>query len=353
MLISVNLGCSHAGERVEGRSIKIGGIGVEKVDGKFQNWLPTQMMVDGSALSATWNWIKGGERTVPEGKIPVNHLDRGSLAGSPAKGLTFRWLGHSSVMIEMGGYRIMFDPVFSKYASPVPLFIKRFSASPISIDEMPAVDLVVISHDHYDHLDKAVIKAFKQNETRFFVTKGVAEYLTDWGISADRIEELSWWQQAGFKDLELICVPARHFSGRSLFNGNETLWAGWVIRSGDKSIYYSGDTGYADHFKVIGENYGPFDLTMIKIGAYGKDWPDIHVDSEQAVRGHMEAKGGVFLPVHWGTFDLALHPWDEPIIKAVKAAKENGVTIATPKIGTLVDLGKPIQNEAWWEEIEY
>jgi L-ascorbate metabolism protein UlaG (beta-lactamase superfamily) len=174
----------------------------------------------------------------------------------------------------------------------------------------------------------------------------------DWGISADRIEELAWWQQTGFKGLEVVCIPARHFSGRGLFNRDETLWAGWVIRGGGKSIYFSGDTGYADHFKVIGDTYGPFDLTMIKIGAYGKDWPDIHVDPEQAVQGHLDAKGGIFLPVHWGVFDLAVHPWEEPIVRAVKAAKEKGVKIATPRIGMLVDMEKPILNESWWEGIE-
>ncbi len=351
-LISINCGFSNAVEPVEVTSIKTGGIGVEKLDKKFQNWLPTGVVAKGSMLSATWDWIKGGERTVPEGKIPVNHLDRASFAETPADGLSFRWLGHSSVMVEMGGYRIMFDPVFTKYASPVPLFVKRFSDSPISLDELPNIDLVVISHDHYDHLDEAVIKAFVPQNTRFFVTKGVKKYLTDWGIPSHRIEELTWWQQTGFKDLEVICVPARHFSGRGLFNRDETLWAGWVIRGGGKGIYFSGDTGYADHFKVIGDKYGPFDLTMIKIGAYNKDWPDIHVDPEQAVQGHLDARGEVFLPVHWGVFNLAIHPWDEPVIRAVKAAEENGVAITTPEIGVLVDLEKPIINRPWWEGIE-
>jgi L-ascorbate metabolism protein UlaG (beta-lactamase superfamily) len=309
-------------------------------------------MAEGSLLSATWDWIKSGEKTVPEGEIPVNRLTRESFAEPSAEGFTFRWLGHSSVMVELGDSRIMFDPVFTKYASPVPMFVKRFSNSPISVDALPDVDLVVISHDHYDHLDKAVIKALKHQNTRFLVTKGVGKYLMDWGISADRIEELVWWQRTGFKDLEVVCVPARHFSGRGLFNRDETLWAGWVIRCGSRSIYLSGDTGYADHFKVIGDTYGPFDLTMIKIGAYGKDWPDIHVDPEQAVQGHLDAKGGVFLPVHWGVFDLAVHPWDEPITRAVKAAKEKGVKIATPEIGMLVDMERPISNELWWEGIE-
>jgi L-ascorbate metabolism protein UlaG (beta-lactamase superfamily) len=167
-----------------------------------------------------------------------------------------------------------------------------------------------------------------------------------------QIRELSWWEQAGWDTLTFTCVPARHFSGRGILDRNETLWAGWIVQSGTKSVYHSGDTGYANHFAAIGQRYGPFDLTMIKIGAYGDSWPYIHVNPEETVKAHQELKGNVLLPIHWATFVLALHPWDEPIKRLTKAAKQNGIRIVTPRIGESVDLEKAISTPPWWEEVK-
>jgi L-ascorbate metabolism protein UlaG (beta-lactamase superfamily) len=319
---------------------------------KYENWTATPMILDGSMMSVTWKWLKGADRDKPEGEIPVVSLNNNSFNGYSAAGLMVRWLGHSTVLIEMSGDRILIDPVFNQYASPVPVVTKRFSKAPLRPEQLPHIDAVIISHNHYDHLEKETVNALSKSGTTFFVPTGVGESLRDWGIPPRQVKELSWWEQSRFEALTFICVPARHFSGRGLFDRNVALWSGWVIRSDRKSVYFSGDTGYANHFAAIGEQYGPFDLTMIKIGAYNDSWPHVHVTPEEAVKGHIEARGEVFLPVHWATFVLALHPWDEPIIRAVKAAQQKDVLIITPKIGELVDIEKPITNHHWWEEVK-
>lgn len=326
-------------------------IAPKKIDGRYENWLPTPMMAgDRSLWSVTWQWIRGGDREKPDGVIPVVPLQKEDF-GQPAEGLAVRWLGHSSALIEINGRRVLIDPVFNKHASPIPGFTKRFSEAPVKAQDLPAIDAVIISHDHYDHLEKGTVIALAGKNTTFFAPKGVAHYLKSWGVESSRIRELSWWEESPGAGVTFICVPARHFSGRGLFDRNETLWAGWIIRSAARSVYYSGDTGYAGHFSAIGERFGPFDLTLIKIGAYNDAWPDIHLDPEQAVQAHREVKGKVLLPVHWATFPLALHPWDEPIVRAIRAGKENGVAVITPMIGELVDLEKPRACVPWWEKV--
>jgi len=324
-----------------------------KTGAKYENWTATPMMAEGSSMSSViWKWMNGGEREKPEGEIPVVSLNKNSFSAVPADGMMVRWLGHSTVLIEVSGRRVLIDPVLDRYASPVPGFTGRFSKAPVRREDLPAIDAVVISHDHYDHLEKDTVIFLSKQGAAFFVPTGVGQYLRKWGVPPGRIRELSWWEESRFEALTLICVPARHFSGRGLFDRNETLWSGWIVRSDTKSLYYSGDTGYANHFAAIGERYGPFDLTMIKIGAYNDAWPYIHLNPEQAVKAHTELRGRVLLPVHWATFILALHPWDEPIMRLVKAAEQNEVRIVTPLIGELVDIDKPGTNRNWWAEVK-
>lgn len=301
--------------------------------------------------SATWNWIKGGERTVPEKQIPIVPITGSSLA-QPGHELAAYWLGHSTVIIELDGLRLMIDPVLSQYASPVPGFIKRYSQAPVSLDDLPRTDLVIISHDHYDHLDKKTIRKLAAQGARFFVPQGVGKHLLSWDIGSEQIQEATWWQEFSFGTLKIVCTPARHYSGRGLFDTFESLWASWVILGNNQRFYYSGDTGFADHFRQIGQSFGPFALTIIKIGAYDKDWPDIQIDPEQAVQANVELNGQLMLPVHWGTFDLALHPWDEPIERLVQAATANHTRLLTPKMGEKVTLDTVLPMTPWWKQVK-
>ena len=352
-ILLVSTTCSSVANIEKGSSEDPSMIAPIKTGTKYENWIATPMMLEGSSmLSVGWKWIKGGEREKPEGEIPIVSLNKDSFQGAPAQGLVVRWLGHSSVLIEMSGKRVLVDPILNQYASPVPGVTRRFSKAPVRVEDFPNIDAVVISHDHYDHLEKDTIVFLSKRVTTFFVPIGVGHHLRKWGVPPGQIRELSWWEESRFGTLTFICVPARHFSGRGLFDRNETLWAGWVVRSEAKSLYYSGDTGYSNHFSAIGERYGPFDLTMIKIGAYSDSWPYIHVNPEEAVKAHIELKGKILLPVHWATFTLALHPWDKPIIRAVKEPKKNDVRIVTPLIGELVDIDKPITSRNWWEEVK-
>lgn len=323
-----------------------------KKGSRYENWVPTPMIIEGRTLSEIWKWMGGGKRRKPEGDIPIVSLNKDSFNGVAAAGLAVRWLGHSTVLVEISGRRVLIDPVLSRYASPIPGFTERFSKAPVRLEDLPHIDFVVVSHNHYDHLEKDTIVALSKKGATFLVPSGVGDQLKRWGIPPRQIRESSWWEQTCIDKLSFICVPARHFSGRGLFDGNNTLWAGWVVQSDSKNIYYSGDTGYANHFAEIGKRYGPFDLAMIKIGAYGESWPYVHVNPEEAVKADTEAMGKILLPVHWATFTLALHPWDEPIIRAVRAAKERHILIVTPRIGELTDIDKPISNRNWWEEVK-
>jgi L-ascorbate metabolism protein UlaG (beta-lactamase superfamily) len=352
LALSINVSCTagETGLAAENSSPGNNRIQPSKHGNKYQNWIPTKML-EGSMVSATWNWIKGGERTVPKQEIPIIPLNGQSMA-EPSQEMTIYWLGHSTVIIELDGLRLMIDPVLSNYASPVPGFVKRFSKAPLAIEDLPQTDLVVISHDHYDHLDKKTIRKLAELGAHFFVPQGVGNHLKGWGIRDEQIQEATWWQEIRFRTLTITCTPARHYSGRGLFDTFETLWASWVIQGETGRLYYSGDTGYADHFEQIGQKFGPFDLTVIKIGAYDKDWPDIQIDPEQAVRAHLQLNGNLMLPVHWGTFDLALHPWDEPIIRVVKAAEVNHTRLITPKMGEPVKIKNPLPTEQWWDQLE-
>lgn len=244
--------------------------------------------------------------------------------------------------------------MFAERVSPLPLVgPRRFHAPPIALADLPPIDAVLISHDHYDHLDMDTVRHLAQRGALFYVPLGIGAHLERWGVAPAQIEELEWWQERSVKNVRIVCTPTRHYSGRGLDNRGTTLWSSWSVVGAQHRFFYSGDTGYAKVFKEIGERFGPFDLAFIKIGAYGpgQAWTDIHMPPEQAVQVHRDVRGRRMFPVHWSTFNLAYHDWDEPIRRAVAEAGRAGVEWVTPRVGEEVDADRAFQSVRWWEAV--
>ena len=287
----------------------------------------------------------------PPVTIPVVTADRFSAPPGP---LAVSWYGHSTTMIEIDGYRVLTDPVWSRRCSPSQrVGPERMHPVPAPLESLPAVDAVVISHDHYDHLDIDTVLALARTQRApFFVPLGVGAHLRTWGIPDERIVELDWGQHGSVGDLTLICTPARHFSGRFLTR-NTTLWASWAAVGPSHRVYFGGDTGYTTSFADIGAEHGPFDLTLMPVGAYNSAWPDIHMNPEEAVRAHLDvadAGAGLLVPIHWGTFRLAPHPWAEPVERLLRAAEPERVRVSVPRPGQRVDPTTAAGFEPWWRQ---
>jgi L-ascorbate metabolism protein UlaG (beta-lactamase superfamily) len=320
-------------------------------NGTFVNQIPTEMTTDfRSMLPVLKEFLKGSPKRQPKHPIQVQPLQFSSQNTSQNTKIT--WLGHSAFLIEMDGKRILLDPMFGKAPSPVPWFgNKRYSKElPFSVEDLPEIDLVVFSHDHYDHLDYGTIKKLKDRINKFIVPLGVGSHLERWGVELDRIQESNWWDHADADGLSLVCTPARHFSGRSLTNRNSTLWCSWVLNGKDTKIYFSGDSGYGPHFKEIGEKYGPFDVTLMECGQYHEKWAAIHMIPEETVQAHVDVKGKVMIPIHWGAFTLSVHDWTDPIERVIKAANEQNVMICTPQIGERFTIDDDVYPRLmWWK----
>lgn len=306
-------------------------------DGKFVNVEPTVVMSDeeGSMISTMLEWFRGVENGKPDSVSTVSFDVRSFLENSD-NGFNFTWLGHSGVLLRMGERTIVIDPVLSKYASPVPFTNVAFNfTNPIEITDIPDIDVMIISHDHYDHLDMNTIKGLNNRVAKYLVPLGVKSHLTRWGVDPNKVHEFDWWDSMEMDSINFICTPARHFSGRGL-SRNNTLWSSWVIDNGSNKVFFGGDSGYGKHFSTIGEKYGPFDLTFIECGQYNKKWPSIHAMPEESVQAHIDLRGEVMVPIHWSKFQLALHSWTEPVDRATKAANELDVTLMIPVIGDVV-----------------
>ncbi len=319
-------------------------------NGVFVNSEPTTMMKPGTYWDTIYRYLfRGGNERVPKQPLPVVSA-RDSLQGTASAAARFVWLGHSSVLLELGGKRVLIDPVFSERASFFSwMGPKRFQPAPLQAQDLPALDAVLISHDHYDHLDKATVIELAGKSASFHVPLGVGAVLKDWGIPDTKIVEYAWWDEHDVSGMTVVAVPARHFSGRGLFDRNKTLWCSWVVLAGNGRVFHSGDTGMTAQFREIGEKYGPFDLAFIKIAAYNENWPDIHLTPEQAIEAAKMLGGKTLVPIHWGTFDLGLHSWHEPIERLIKAAEQKKSRIITPKMGELVDPEK-YESVFWWRD---
>lgn len=285
----------------------------------------------------------------PNTSIPVIAVTAEQLNQLPKNQDSVIRLGHSSIFLQVNGQRWLIDPVFSERASPFSFAgPKRFHQPPIALTDLPEIDGVIISHDHYDHLDKASIKQLATSVSHFVVPLGVDKHLKDWGVVSEHIHPLDWWQAFKLDDVTITATPTQHFSGRSLFDKNETLWASYVIKSSSSSLYFSGDSGYFDGFKQIGERFGPFDLTMVETGAYDKDWATIHMTPAQSLQAHIDLQGKKMMPIHNGTFDLAFHSWYDPLNQIAQLASDANVEIVTPKMGELLAVNEIHKTTHWW-----
>jgi L-ascorbate metabolism protein UlaG (beta-lactamase superfamily) len=279
----------------------------------------------------------------------VRTLDAATLERAP-DGTLFR-LGHSTVLIKLDGGWWLTDPVFAERASPFSFAgPKRFHAPPLAIDELPPLRAVILSHDHYDHLDHDAILRLAPKAELFLAPLGVGDRLVRWGIDAGKVRQFDWWQETQLGGVRLAAVPAQHFSGRGLGDGDRSLWVSWVIDAGDLRLFFSGDTGYHAGFGEIGERYGPFDLTMLETGGYDPQWADVHMQPEQTLQAHLDLRGKWLMPIHNGTFDLAFHPWYEPLERIAALAGAAGVPLATPEIGAALAAAQPQAGPAWWRE---
>jgi L-ascorbate metabolism protein UlaG (beta-lactamase superfamily) len=317
-------------------------------DGKFRNVVPRQSPGFLKTLGIAWRVLTSKpDTTVPRAPIPVQALSAAALADAPDASL-FR-LGHSTLLLKLAGEFWLTDPVFSERASPVQWAgPKRFHAPPIDIAELPPIKGVILSHDHFDHLDHDAILQLAPKVEVFVTPLGVGDRLIAWGIDAAKVRQLDWWQQTAVQGVQLVATPAQHFSGRSLRDGDSTLWASWVIVAGDLRLFFSGDTGYHADFKTIGDRLGPFDVTLLETGAYDAQWPEVHMQPEETLQAHLDLRGRWLMPVHNGTFDLAMHPWHEPFDRILDLAAAHGVRLATPSMGERLSLAAPHPGQRWW-----
>jgi L-ascorbate metabolism protein UlaG (beta-lactamase superfamily) len=316
---------------------------------RFVNTVPTAMLEPGTTWEMIRHQLFGGEERVPGRPLPVVDRRASDYAVPPGSGLRVTWIGHASTLVELDGHRILTDPIWSARASPSTLLGPvRFHPPPLRLADLPFVDVVIISHDHFDHLDMATVKALAARGTRFAVPLGVGAHLESWSVPSAQISELDWGESVRVGALTLTATPARHYSGRNPLRRDATLWSSWVVKGPRHRLFFSGDSGYFDGFGAIGAAHGPFDLTLVKIGACDRTWQQIHMSPEEAVRTHVDLGGKLLVPVHWGTFNLAFHAWNAPADEALAAALNRGVAIAIPRPGQWVEPASPPRLETWW-----
>ena len=321
--------------------------------GKFVNTTRGVPAERSKGLSVAREFFFGGKRRIPHLPLPIESpLDAWSRP--PASDLRITWLGHSTTVIESGGVRLLTDPVFGDRVSPVSFAgPKRFHPVPATIAQLPKLDAVLVSHDHLDHLCKPSIIELAKLRVPFVTSLGVGAHLEKFGVEPALITECDWGECAMLLggDLRLTAVPAHHFSGRGLRDRNSTLWSSWVIATPKHKLFFSGDTGLHEGFMTIGEKHGPFDITMLEIGAYNRAWGDIHLGPENALRAFEMLGGGTMLPIHWGTFDLGLHPWDEPAEQLLALAEPAHVRLLTPMLGRPFEPAHVDGPSPWWRAV--
>ena len=319
----------------------------EKVDA-----VRARMEESGSFAERVWR-VLTSERTQgsPPGPLPQERPDFSALL--QGGGLKVVWFGHSSFLLQIGGKLVLVDPVFGN-AGPLWFVVPRFQDAVVRPQDLPPVDYVLLSHDHYDHLEMETVRFYAGRGVTFVAPLGVGSHLVGWGVPPERVLEADWWQQLRLDGIEFVATPSQHFSGRAGFSTNDTLWASWVIRAGGHSVYFSGDSGYGGHFREIGRRHGPFDVAFLENGQYNQQWREVHLMPHEGVRAFRELRARRYFPVHWGMFDLAPHNWYDPIEAIADLGERHGIDMVAPRIGQVLDLTAPRREgllERWWRRV--
>ena len=298
------------------------------------------------------NFFFNSNITSPETELPENKSSLNENFVKSTNNIKFAWLGHSSILMSINNKVILIDPIFASSASPFSGLIKRYQPPVFKLKELPKIDFILISHDHYDHLDMKTIKFFNKNKNiSFVVPLGVGSHLKKWGVPDSRIIEMDWWDSKIIKGIKFICTPAQHFSGRKGFiETQKSLWASWVVKSGNRSFYFSGDSGYSKHYKQIGDKYGPMEVVFMDSGQYNTRWKEVHNMPDEVIKGFVDLKGENLIPIHWGMFTLAMHNWFDPPVEIKKRAKDQNISLITPLIGQVINMKKMTSTESWWEK---
>ncbi|MEU2611980.1 MBL fold metallo-hydrolase [Micromonospora sp. NPDC007271] len=320
-------------------------------DGTFHNPTSTRTMVADPGRNLLKELVFGKQKRRPDGPVPLLRPADPAPADTTRE-LGIVWYGHASLLIEIEGHRVLVDPVWSDRCSPSTLIgPRRIHQPPVRLDELPRLDAILISHDHYDHLDMATVRGLLAHQSApFLVPLGVGTHLDRWGVPEERIVELDWSESHRVGGLTLTATAAQHFSGRGL-RRDGTLWSSWVVAGSQRKVFYTGDSGYFDGYSKIGAEHGPFDVTLMQIGAYDQAWPSIHMFPEEAVTAHLDLRGDLFIPVHWATFNLALHGWSEPVDRLWAEAKARDVRLAVPRPGERVVVDDPPPVDGWWQAV--
>lgn len=314
----------------------------------FQNSSDTPMMShDVSYWKLTKEFFKKNKDKQPAGLIPSVKTDLNKLNASKP---VIVWFGHSSYFIRIENKNFLIDPVFSGNAAPLSFMVKAFPGSNIyKAEDMPVIDYLILTHDHYDHLDFYTVRKLKNKVSNIYCSLGVSSHLKYWGFDTNKITEMDWWESDQLEEnISLTAAPARHFSGRGIKRG-QTFWSSFILKTNEHNLYLGGDSGYDSHFKEIGNKFGPFDITILEAGQYNTMWPLIHMMPEETVQAAVDLKAKALLPVHWGKFSLALHSWTDPITRVLKKAKQLNMKVLTPKIGQPLILDDGFQSENWWD----
>ena len=287
----------------------------------------------------------------PQAELPREMMDSLEITKVADTSMYLNWFGHSALLLQLHGKKIMIDPMMGPTPAPHPTLGKqRYTPGlPIQAEQLPPLDIVLFSHDHYDHLDYESIQKIKDKTGQFLVPLGLANHLISWGVDSSKIQEFNWWDSVVIDGYTYTCAPAQHFSGRGLGDRGATLWCSWIVQHIGSSIYFSGDSGYGRHFKEIGEKFGPFDFAMMECGQYNEKWKEIHMMPEETAQAAKDIGAKSFMPIHWGSFTLALHSWNDSPKRVTAAAEKLELNIVTPIIGETMDLSNLKPLNRWWD----